>query len=185
MGIGFISESRINFNEQSPYTITKKEVSDLKLFWKRYIRILNGSNKAFKTALRRYYQCSQKSDPEDKIIDLMIAFEAMFLADNAELSFRLALRVSKFLDDEFQNRPLFDFMRSAYNIRSKVVHGSTLSSKDLNIGGNPLRINQIIAELSNILRLALRKYVFECSHFEISDFINLIDEEIIEGKSIQ
>ncbi len=56
---------------------------------------------------------------------LRIALESLFLdqGNNAELSFRLALRAAWYLGAEGDERSkIFDAVRDAYNIGSKAVH---------------------------------------------------------------
>ncbi|SNX60698.1 hypothetical protein SAMN06296273_2168 [Nitrosomonas ureae] len=82
--------------------------------------------KSLKIAIRRFSLALSKSSLDDKLIDLMICAEAIFLQDgNAELGFKLAYRAALFLSkDSSEQKEMFEFFKTAYNERSKVVHGS-------------------------------------------------------------
>ena len=61
----------------------------------------------------------------DLAIDLRIGLESLFLdeGNNAELSFRLAIRAAWYLGAEGDERSkIFEAVRDAYNIGSKAVH---------------------------------------------------------------
>jgi hypothetical protein len=67
---------------------------------------------------------------EDCVIDSITALEALWKLDS-ELSFRLAFRTSSLLGKTDDNRELiFETLRKYYKIRSKIVHGSTLSPNE-------------------------------------------------------
>jgi hypothetical protein len=67
----------------------------------------------------------------DRIVDLVIAAEALFLSDlgakdRGELRFRFALRAAKFIQHpSYGEREIFRIMRQAYDARSVIVHGGS------------------------------------------------------------
>ena len=86
-------------------------------------------------ALRRFNYSYERSRSEDRLIDQMIAFETLFLADigddnRGEKRFRLALRVSYFLDHGPNRKTINQDMKHAYDMRSRIIHGGD-SSTDL------------------------------------------------------
>jgi hypothetical protein len=83
--------------------------------------------KTLDTAVRRFGYSCVRHGSEDRIIDLMIAAEALFLQgkNEGEKSFRLALRAAYFLGTNSESRKqVYDRMRKAYGLRSKLVHGA-------------------------------------------------------------
>lgn len=84
--------------------------------------------------LRRFRDSYERYDVRDpeRLLDLAIALEAVFLNDNdskEQLSFRLALRVARLLGGTLAERKtLFRGVRDLYNIRSKVAHGETVDT---------------------------------------------------------
>ena len=111
-------------------------------------------------ALRRFNLSFERQQPDDQIIDLMIAAESLFLSDmgdKGELSYRLALRAAKFVESSrYKPREVFDLMRVAYGIRSKLVHGGSLNI--IKLPNNPdAGLGELVTEMKEILRLAISK----------------------------
>lgn len=82
-------------------------------------------------ALRRFNAVYENDygQAEDRIVDAMIAFEALLGADQ-EITYRLSSRVAGLLgwtDDE--RAELFKEMKLYYETRSKIVHGGILKKK--------------------------------------------------------
>jgi putative transposase len=82
-------------------------------------------------AVKRFSYASERDRPDDRLVDLMIAAESLFLcseddpANRGELRYRLALRAAFFIDSrDYSRREVFNHMRKAYDNRSAIVHGS-------------------------------------------------------------
>src|SRR5205823_8619686 len=114
---------------------------------------------AFGFIIHRFNLAFERGLIADRIVDLVIAAESLFLRDidsdeRGELSFRLALRVVKFI--EFPGRTehdVFRLMRRAYKARSRIVHGGETGA------AHPAEIATYIDDLETVVRLALRKAV--------------------------
>lgn len=81
-------------------------------------------------AIRRFGYAMDRTRPEDKLVDLMIGGESLFLSDiggdHSELSYRLSMRAAKFIKGSaLSERDLYKLFKAAYQGRSKIVHGST------------------------------------------------------------
>ena len=86
---------------------------------------MQGINGRFKVALRRLSLGIERKNPEDKLLDYMIGLETLYMPDgNAELSFRLSIRVAFLLSLSKDRKETFDFLRKMYTVRSHIVHGS-------------------------------------------------------------
>jgi len=168
------------------YKLTNDDVKSLKAFWSKF-KSLNIQNHPFlDVAIRRFNFSYDRRLPEDKLIDFITAFEALFLKGvEGELSYRLALRCAYFLGkDEEERKKIFGTLRGAYDARSKIVHGEPILSKSFNKILNKLNLKSL-AELSMQVEEYLRKsikmfldYLQSKSHDEI---IKEIDEKIIAG----
>ena len=92
--------------------------------------IFDGSNKKpwhfLVIAVRRFSLAMTRTSLDDKLIDLMICAEAIFLrVEQNELSDKLAYRAALLLGKSSeQQKEIFKFFKEAYTMRSKVVHGS-------------------------------------------------------------
>lgn len=63
----------------------------------------------------------------DGLLDLMIALENLYLKGiSEELRFRLSTRIACLLGNSYEDKKhLYDFVKVAYRLRSKIVHGET------------------------------------------------------------
>jgi hypothetical protein len=98
----------------------------------------------------------------DRIVDLVIAAEALFLGDldenyRGELRFRFALRAAKFIEHmSYSEHDVFRVMRQAYDARSAIVHGG--SPKGTRLPGNQSAdLPTFIDAIEDLVRLGLRK----------------------------
>ena len=65
---------------------------------------------------------------EDKILDVAIALELMYEPDSPEVTYKLAMRASSFLEDDPQKRlDIFNKIKAFYSARSSVVHSKKTS----------------------------------------------------------
>ncbi len=131
-------------------------------------------------ALRRFNMAFERQQLDDRIVDLMIAAESLFLHDvgapgeRGELRFRLALRAAKFVESpQYAPRQVFNLMRKAYDVRSQVVHGGSINNTGLpDKPGATLR--ELVAALEDVMRLGIRKALIDPQVGQIGYWENLI-----------
>lgn len=105
-------------------------------------------------AVRRIGYSRERHREEDRLIDLMIAAEALFLpTDDQEVGYKLALRAAYFGDDSDRFRR-FDDMRKAYGERSKLVHGNGPRRRL-----TPAQLKEISDRVDGYLREALFRFL--------------------------
>jgi hypothetical protein len=116
-------------------------------------------------AMRRLGYAHERHRVEDRIIDLLIAAEALFLSDTGgetyrgELQYRLAQRAGVLLGGDPAGRlKVYRHMREAYKLRSKVVHGGNPGQLRLE-DGRPVSLEEFVETTKVYLRLALRKII--------------------------
>lgn len=129
-------------------------------------------------AIKRFEYAYARLLPEDKLLDFMIAFEAIFLKDDEqqELSYRLSLRTAYLLAEAVEERKgIFDFMRRAYKARSEIVHGERATGEGKN--------KDFVDKVEFYLRLSITKVLKE-EQYKINhnNFLNTLDELILKGK---
>ncbi len=120
--------------------------------------------RALGNALRRFGFAGDRERPEDRIIDLMIAAESLFLTDagdpefRGELRYRLALRSAFFIEMPGRTRrQVFHLMGRAYDTRSRVVHGGEVNSVD--VQGEKVPLGTFTDTVEEHLRTGLKKAV--------------------------
>jgi hypothetical protein len=98
--------------------------------WKERSRFHKGSRRL---ARFNYFVAAARAEaePAARVSLYMTCLEILFSTDAAELTHKLSERVAVFLGQNAnERREIFSKMKRAYAIRSKVVHGATLSDKD-------------------------------------------------------
>jgi hypothetical protein len=116
---------------EDTYTLNASEIPNLRSFQdslgrlsKRFVQ-----NQAILRAVDIYGSCSDVKSKEDEITDLFICLESLMLEQDEGLSFRLAQRTANLLGDTSESRRMiYKQLRDFYGLRSKIVHGSTLSN---------------------------------------------------------
>ncbi|TGK41279.1 HEPN domain-containing protein [Leptospira andrefontaineae] len=151
------TSSRPNVN--SEYNLKNGEEGRAIDLWRRLNLVSINLPNFLVVALSRYSQSVLKSAYEDKIIDLMIAAEAIFLQSesdvNGELNYRLSHRAALFLEqDPNKQREIYRFFKSAYSMRSKIVHGSTLEIKK-----GQMSLNECVDLLNRYISYSIEKIV--------------------------
>ena len=124
--------SRFDFGAASHDPLSDEELSRLQ----RTVCALleqHGLSGRIKIALGRFRNSVERYSPSDpeRLLEYAIALEALYLSelssDRAELQYRLALRLARFLENDLDNRKkTFDVVRDLYRFRSRVAHGETL-----------------------------------------------------------
>jgi Apea-like HEPN len=118
-------------------------------------------------AARRYGFAIESHREEDRIVDVMIAAEALFLSDagsaqeRGELKYRLSLRAAYFMGKDINERKtIFRFMKNAYDARSTIAHGGQ-PTKLKGLNGEQIGLHQFTHFTAHYVRRGLRKAIRE------------------------
>jgi len=148
------------------YTVERSEIQSFINFFKDFYKI---SFSEFNLAIE-YFNKSyiEPYTPRDSFLDLMIALENLFLKEtHQELSYKLSIRMAYILGVDKKDRiNIFNFMRDAYNLRSKILHGE--KSDKLN--------NKKFLELRKLTRKSIIYFLKNKEHWNSAKLDNLILE---------
>jgi hypothetical protein len=124
------SSSATYSNIDNPLVPNKKlnENINIQLLKAAHAVLHNDKYHFLTVAIRRFSFAISRNSVEDKLIDLMICSEAIFLNDGNEgLRYRLSQRAALFLEDENEKRTeIYKLFSLAYDVRSHVVHGKSI-----------------------------------------------------------
>ena len=116
----------------------------------------------FGFSIHRFNLAFERRLLADRIVDLVIAAEALLLGDTdenyrGELRYRFALRSAKFIKHGSNSEhDVFLVMRRAYDARSAIVHGG--SPKDTRLSENRTAdLATFTNAIEELVRLGLRK----------------------------
>ena len=115
------------------YTLTRGEVREFKSFWNMFVKINLERHTPLNVAIRRFNYAYERNRLEDKLVDYMVAFEALFFkkGEIGEFRHKLAVRVARMLKQDYDDRiTIMKQMMKFYDKRSKVVHGVKVNLSD-------------------------------------------------------
>ncbi len=171
-------------NMHRRYRFLREDCSNLK---RTFETVSQCQNEQIRIALSRFDRQYATEGEADKLIDVMIGFESLYLRHvDSELKFRLATRAALHLGKNTnERRKVYDCLSTAYALRSQVVHGETgdlRGHKLLKKGGwaSPVAI---LEQLSSYLRQALLSILLDIGtqHFT-KDYHKKLDDALITGE---
>lgn len=129
---------------------------------------------ALDEALRRF-NSAYHGELEDRLIDQMIAFESLYIADDKELRYKLALRTAFLLGKK--RAKTFEDMKKAYDLRGQIVHGNKPVDRP--------RLEETIPKTEDYLRRSICKFLSLSKHYSVSEIRKRLDENILKnGKTL-
>ena len=169
------SVSNLDFFQETPiYKLRHSDLPEVSALFQqirrwREARILNSLN----IALERFHS-AYHGPIEDRIIDQMIAFESLYLGNEQELTYKLAVRTAFLLRKRKDHRRIiFANIKEAYKYRSRIVHGDNPPSRD--------ELRPIVSNTGDYLRQSIQRFLLLLSQGNSLKEIRekLLDENIL------
>jgi len=138
------------------YHLKQEEIKQFKDFWKKFSSFYASKPQHFAIALRRFGSAYERTNPQDKLIDYMIAYEALFFkqGESGEFRHKLSTRVSRLLGKTYgERKAIAEEIRDFYDKRSKVVHGEKVELPREFVG----RVERHLRDSMNALMKLLTK----------------------------
>jgi hypothetical protein len=141
------------------------------------------------TAIRRFGFAHERYRTEDKIIDLLVAAEALLLSDGSytgEVKYRLTQRIAIFLATTRDDRKtIFSRMRVAYDLRSTVAHGGRYKKQLPKKGdGTVPTTDEFVWQIQEYVRIAVIKSVQLANQTSGSGSLLNWDDLCLDGSTI-
>jgi hypothetical protein len=156
------------------YEFNSTDVEDFKVFLAAFIEAHQTINKypELQLAIARY--CKETAQHGD-VIDLMIALEALLVAEEEGIVFKLSQRVANLLGpDAASRKQLFQKIRDFYSLRSKMVHGGKPKAKEL-------RAQEQLDELREIARRVILSVIVLASEVGVGkEFAALLNDMCLD-----
>lgn len=126
-------------------------------------------------ALHYFYYGMVAGRYEEKLIDLVVSLEALFMTETMELGYRLSLRVASLISRYYNDRTpsqIAKEIRGLYNKRSRVVHGERekITSDE-------------IWRLTDYARRSLLGFLRLTQNMKKAKALELLDEAIFDEKA--
>lgn len=167
VSIKFSLINRIRFD-----TITPSKARSLTRYW-RWLSGRRNSNLTF--AARRLGYANERVRLEDQLLDTMIAAESLYLGGDkdTELKYRFSTHAAIWAEPAklgATRYEIYEFMRKAYDARSKIAHGSEPKPSELKYKGNAVPLEEFCRLLNDVVRLGLVKAINFTERNSVSAF---------------
>ncbi|MDE0317130.1 MAG: HEPN domain-containing protein [Candidatus Poribacteria bacterium] len=142
----------------------QSEIDKAKCLYRDLINLNSKAQGKLKIAINRWIKSKTHQTPEDKIIDLAIAFETLYLPDSGESTYKLGVRASWSLGDKKKDREdLLAVFKKFYKFRSRVVHGGEPNEKEnVTIKDESIPISQFVTKVQNLCLESIEKIMSHC-----------------------
>jgi hypothetical protein len=171
--------------EQGGYRLGKRDIPQLKRLWTLYRGGSHRDSHALSQAvdrLNRSYSL-RPIDAAERVAELVVGLEALFLYEAEEVSYRLGLRCACLLSpDPLERARVCSELRSGYLVRSRFVHGAAAPERVKLLEG-PVTLEQLAARLEHRLRTAIRLFLLLLETVDEKTLKrHLLDENILAGR---
>ena len=145
------------------YLLNIDEIDEIKKLLGKIIQIQLGKNISFRVACERFSRSFEERRDDDKIIDLAIAFESLFTAENTSRSNvmgeLIGLGCAMLLGTNQKERDAIkQFLIKAFIIRNKIIHGSEVKTP-LIINNEKYQMSDVTSKLREFLRSSIKKLI--------------------------
>jgi len=146
----------------SPYSIKTNEIIEIRKLANKIDKIDFHRKSSLRIACERFSRSYQEHREDEKIIDFIVAFEALFLRGKKpppRIGRYIGLGCSMLLGKNDKEREEIDeFLVKAYNIRNRIVHGSEfITSIQIQIANNTYEMKGIVSQLQKYLRESIKE----------------------------
>ena len=159
-----LGRSRGQFGDATfgkPTKVGETEIDEAKCLYRKLINLSSSDREKLQIPFDRWIKSKTPQNPIDKIIDLGIAFEALYLSnikEPAELSFRLRLHAAWHLrENEEDRKRLMKKLKEIYKWRSSVVHTGKLPNKTKKTHFTHEEVQQFIERVQDLCRESIMK----------------------------
>jgi hypothetical protein len=142
---------------EDSFTVSLDDGAAIRTLFQQLSHSATARHKSIAVAVNRLAYARDRERPEDKLVDYVVAAEAVLLDEGAtELSFRLALRGAALLGaSPAERQTVHALLRSAYAARSKLVHGAE-PTLPAGAEGHPMTLPAFVDEVGDVIRRALQ-----------------------------
>lgn len=159
---------------RTPYPLGDDILAKFVEFFKQRWDVLDCVAPYLNTSMGRFNASYEKRNLPDRLIDLIIALEALFSdGEPGSVAYKVAMRCACWLHAPGDVRvKLFSKLKHYYSVRSKAVHGGKTSSL----------LKEEVADLEEVVRRSLLKFLEQKERLSGAAHGRKIDDLIMLGK---
>ena len=139
--------------------VDETHIEKIKNRYKELTNLPSDVAKKLQIPIDRWIKSKAGDTPEDKIIDLCIALESLYLRGiKDELNFRLGVRAAWFLgEDKNDRKRLLEVFKKIYDCRSTIVHGEGLTKRTVILNEETTPVSELITEAQDLCQKSIVK----------------------------
>jgi hypothetical protein len=142
--------SNLNMHYLKSYKIDDEMLEEFKIFFEQYWNSVHSKKQPMYSSLLRLSSSYERLTLDERMVDLIIALEALFNDGGDNLAFKVALRCSSLIFPPGSDRKrCYDDIRLFYGNRSKILHGSKPTTR---------YSEDAINNLENIVRVSILEF---------------------------
>lgn len=182
-------ETRLSF--PGSYVLSAEEGPEFKKFWRRWGR--RKRDDKLDLAVRRFSMGCERRLAEDRLIDYVVALEALLLVGlSGEYRYRMSLRGAALVgEDALDRAAVRRNLVEAYDIRSEIVHGSaggheTVTKREKPEWGRELKKTEVafgafVDLVGDYLRSVIIKVEGRLEDKDLGEVLEDVDDGIVKG----
>lgn len=163
------------------YALKGGEIERLQQIYNQMASLSERSRKFLDIPLSRFHDSYERQNERDKLIDLCISLESLYVREKDELAYRLALRCAYFLEED-ELTETFRAVKDIYDARSKIVHGASRQPNKEQLGKLVIGAEEY-ARRSICKLLSDKAYVDKISRKPQGQELHFLDEVILKKHS--
>jgi hypothetical protein len=168
------------------YVFSEEEAAGFAGFWPWYRDATTIAGRTVSLALRRFNMAYARGSDEDRLVDFMIAFEALLLQNERSKRRILANRVAALLSENPDERTAIrEELEAAYEQRNKILHDGE-ADKSLSLGdGTGVTLGQLNARVEERLRGAIQAAMKREPRQDKAGLVEELDRRIAEAPELR
>ena len=169
IGHGIIPTARcVLSNEPSSFNrISEAQIPKIKRRYEDLVNLDSDTREKLQIAIDRWIKSKSGNNSVDKMIDLGIAFESLYLPSNSvdQLAFQFRLRASWHLGkNKAKREELMDEFQAIYTLRSRAVHNGELPQRIKIRKGESVATSEFIPRAQNLCLDSIKKILEDGKH---------------------
>ncbi len=154
--------------------VGKTQIDEAKRLYRVLVKLDSNVREKLQIPIDRWIKSKAEWNPVEKIIDMGIAFESLYLSEGTreQLTLQFRLRASWYLGKDKEHRKrLMDEFKAIYDWRSAVVHTGKLPNKTKKTPFTPDEVTEFITKAQNLCRDSILKILEDGKFPDWNDLI--------------